>query len=72
MYKPPRGVFTPLALLTALLDKDPDPGKLWTNELITFDVPIAINSWVASIGLPFAENWLYFNILDKIENISYY
>lgn len=55
VYSPPNGVRTPLELLTALLDNEPVPGNACTNELATFDKPIANNSCVASTGLPFAK-----------------
>lgn len=54
VYRLPSGVRTPLALLTAPLDNEPVPGKPETNELSTFEAPIAINSCVASTDFPFA------------------
>uniref|UniRef100_A0A336MN41 CSON004154 protein n=1 Tax=Culicoides sonorensis TaxID=179676 RepID=A0A336MN41_CULSO len=44
----PKGVRTPLALLTALRLREPVPGKPWANEFTTFATPIAINSCDAS------------------------
>lgn len=52
--RPPIGVRTPEALLTAPRLREPVPGYPWTNELTIFDVPIANNSCVASTDLPLA------------------
>lgn len=50
----PIGVRTPDALFTAPRDSEPVPGQPRTNEFTTFDVPITINSCVASTDLPLA------------------
>lgn len=55
VYNPPSGVRTPLELLTALRDSDPLPGNPCTNELQILQIPIAINSCVASTCLPLAK-----------------
>lgn len=52
--KPPYGVRTPLALLTAVRVNEPVTGIECINEPKMLQNPRAINSWVASIGLPLA------------------
>lgn len=49
-----KGVRTPEALNTAPRLRAPVPGKPWTKEFATLATPMAINSWVASTGLPLA------------------
>lgn len=53
---PPKGVLTPEALFTALLEKDPATGIEWKNEPITLHSPRANISCVASRGIPRALN----------------
>lgn len=45
---PPKGVLTPEALFTALLEKDPVTGIEWKNEPITLHNPRDSISCVAS------------------------
>jgi len=65
---PPNGVLTPEALFTALLLRDPVPGKACTKELPIFDIPIAINSCVASTDFPLADTKYKINANDVNKN----
>ena len=49
---PPNGVLTPLALLTAVLEKDPVVGMDWTKDPSILQTPRATISWLASTCLP--------------------
>lgn len=55
VYKPPRGVRTPLALLTAEREKDPATGIERAKLPSMLHRPRAIISWEASTTLPPAE-----------------
>ena len=46
------GVFTPLELLTAVLEKDPVVGMDWTKLPRRLQIPSATISWLASTVLP--------------------
>lgn len=54
VYTPPKVVLTPLALLTAPLERAPDTGMELTKELAMLQMPNASISWVASMVLPSA------------------
>lgn len=53
---PPKGVLTPEALFTALLEKDPVTGIEWKNEPTTLHNPRVSISCVASSRIPRALN----------------
>lgn len=55
MYIPPNVVCTPLALLTAPLDKAPVTGMEPTNDDAILHKPMANISCVASIDFPLAK-----------------
>jgi hypothetical protein len=56
---PPAVVLTPLAELTAVREKEPVVGIEEKKEPAKLQNPRAIISWLASTGLPPAENeWL--------------
>lgn len=54
VYIFPKGVHTPLALLTAALDKAPFPGKVCKNEFKMLLAPMAMNSCFVFTALPSA------------------
>ena len=58
VYTPPSGVRTPLALFTAVREKEPVVGIELTKEPITLQTPSAIISWLASTGFPPAADYL--------------
>lgn len=66
---PPRVVSTPLALLTAVLVKEPVVGMDMKNDPSRLHVPSANISWVASTVRPFAIK--YFKFLLYLDSQSY-
>lgn len=69
---PPAVVFTPLALLTAVREKEPVVGYAWKKLAAKLHNPSAIISWLASTCFPPAENKLDWTwMLHCLEDLSH-